>query len=377
VPRDYYEVLGVARDASTDAIKKAYKKAARKFHPDLNPDNPEAEASFKEASEAYDVLQDDEKRQVYDQYGHEGLKGRGFDPGFSNVNVQDIFESLFGGRGGGGFGDFFGGGGGGGRRGPRRGADLEYLMRLDFMEAVHGSTQTISVPRRVNCDTCEGDGLKPGTKPSTCETCGGIGQVEQAQGFFRIRTTCPVCRGAGRNIDPSDRCEPCRGTGKQRETSELEINVPAGCYPGLKIRHPGKGEAGDPGAPSGDLYVTLDVEPHELFRRQDDDVYVTVPVPYPVMCLGGEIAVPTVHGEETITVKRGTPSGHEVLMRNKGVPDVRNPNRRGNHHVRLNVDVPTKLSEEEEELLRKLAEHHDVGVQEKGFWHNFLGKITG
>lgn len=369
--RDYYEVLGLERDASIDTIKKAYKKAARQFHPDLNRDDPSAEAKFKEASEAYEVLRDDEKRRIYDQYGHDGLKGRGFDPGFTNV--QDIFESLFGG----GFGDFFGGGGGGGRRGPRRGADLEYLLRIDFMEAVHGTTQEISVPRRIHCETCDGDGLKPGKAPAGCETCGGVGQVIQQQGFLRIRTACPACRGAGKVIDPADRCDDCGGSGKQRETSEMEISVPPGCYPGLKIRHPGKGEAGDPGAPPGDLYITIDVEPHEIFKRQDDDIYVSVPVPYPVMCLGGEITVPTVHGEESLMVKRGTASGFEVTMRNKGVPHVRNRNRRGDHHVRLVVDVPTKLSEEEEELLRKLAEHHDVGVQEKGFWQSIIGKITG
>ena len=369
--RDYYEVLGVARDASADEIKKAYKKAARKFHPDLNRDDPTAEDKFKEATEAYDVLRDDEKRRVYDQYGHEGLRGQGFDPNFTNV--QDIFESLFGGSG---FADFFGGGRGGGR-GPRRGAHLEYPLTLDFMEAVHGCTKEVTIARRVNCDSCDGDGLKAGASRKTCTTCGGAGQVIQAQGFLRIRTTCPACRGQGSTVSADDQCTDCNGTGKQRETAEMELRVPAGSYAGLQIRHSGKGEAGDPGAPPGDLFVTIDVRPHELFKRDGDDIYVSMPVPYPVMCLGGEITVPTVHGEESFVVKRGTLSGHVELMRGKGVERIRARGSRGDHHLRLVVDVPASLSEEEEELLRKLADIQDVGVREKGFWQNLIGKFTG
>ena len=369
MPRDYYEVLGVERTASATEIKKAFKKAARKYHPDLNQE-PGAEEKFKEATEAYDVLSDDEKRRIYDQYGHEGLKGRGMGPDFTHVNVQDIFESLFGG----GFADLFGGGRG--PRGPRRGADLEYPLSVGFMEAAHGATKTITVPRRVACDTCDGDGAKPGASATQCSTCGGAGQVIQAQGFLRIRTACPTCRGRGSFIAPGDRCEACSGAGKVRETSDMEIRIPAGSYSGLQIRHSGAGEAGEPGATPGDLYVTLQVEPHEVFKRDGADVYVTVKVPYPVMALGGDIVVPTVHGEEDLHVKRGTESGHVVVMRSKGVEQIRRRGAFGDQHVRLVVDVPTSMSDEEEELLRKLAEVLGTGVQERGFWKNLFDKIS-
>ncbi|MEN0062855.1 MAG: molecular chaperone DnaJ [Myxococcota bacterium] len=371
--RDYYEVLGVERSASAAEIKKAFKTAARKYHPDLNREEG-AEAKFKEASEAYDVLSNDDKRRIYDQFGHEGLKGRGMGPEVNFTNMQDILESLFGGA----FGDFFGGGMGG-RTGPRRGADLEYPLRLTFMEAAKGVTKTISVPRRVNCDVCGGDGLKPGAQPSVCPTCGGRGQVISAQGFLRIRTTCPTCHGTGQQILPSDRCDNCGGSGKVREVSEMEIRVPPGAYRGLQIRHPEAGEAGDPGAPPGDLYVTLDVEPHPLFKRDGADVYVTVPVPYTVMALGGDIMVPVVHGngEEELHVKRGTESGHVVVMRGKGVDLIRRRGAKGDQHVRLVVEVPKDLSDEEEELLRKLAEMRGHGVQQQGFWKNLIDRITG
>lgn len=373
MPRDYYEVLEVPKNASPEEIKKAFKKAAKKYHPDLNPGNAEAEAKFKEATEAYDVLSTEEKRRIYDQYGHEGLRGRGVAPDFTYTNVQDIFEQLFGG----GFGDLFGGRGGGRRAGPRRGADLEYPMRVSFMEAAHGVTKTITVPRRVHCETCDGNGLKPGAKPSTCATCGGAGQVISAQGFLRIRTTCPSCRGQGNTTRPEDRCGDCGGAGKVRESSEMEIRIPAGSYPGLQIRHTGAGEAGDPGAPPGDLYVTIDVEAHDVFKRDGADVYVTVPVPYEIMCLGGTIHVPTVHGEQDLEVRRGTASGHVHVMRGKGVEQIRHRGSFGDQHVRLVVDVPEAVSEEEEALLRQLAELRGRNVSEKGFWQNLFEKFTG
>lgn len=370
MPRDYYEVLDVERTASATEIKKAFKKAARKYHPDLNQEEG-AEARFKEASEAYDVLSDDEKRRIYDQFGHDGLKGRGMGPDFSHANMQDILESLFGGA----FGDFFGGGGGRGPRGPRRGADLEYPLSISFMEAAHGTTKNISVPRQVGCDTCSGQGTKAGSTPSTCQTCNGVGQVISAQGFLRIRTTCPTCRGHGSFIAPGDRCDDCGGKGRVSETSDMEIRIPAGSYSGLQIRHSGAGEAGEPGAPSGDLYVTLRVESHEVFKRDGADVYVTVRVPYTVMALGGDIVVPTVNGEEDLHVKRGTESGHVVVMRGKGVELIRRRGAHGDQHVRLVVDVPASLSDEEEELLRKLAEVQGTGVQERGFWKSLFENL--
>jgi len=371
LPRDYYDILGVSRDADEKEIKKAYKQAARKYHPDLNRDDPEAEAKFKEASEAYDVLSNAEKRRIYDQYGHDGLRGRGFDPNFTDLSdILSAFGDMFGA----GFADLFGGGGRG-RRGPRRGADLEYPLHLDFMEAALGTTKTISVPVHEHCGKCEGSGLRPGARPRTCPTCGGAGQVIQAQGFLRVRTVCPACRGQGTFVEPGDQCPECRGSGRVRTTNEVEVRVPAGSYSGLQIRHPGKGEIGDPGAPRGDLYITLDVAPHELFKRDGADVYVTVQVPFPVMALGGEITVPTVHGEETLQVARGTPSGHVVTLRGKGVDHLRARGVRGDHHVRLVVDVPADLSEEEEDLIRQLAERRQVGVQEKGFWKGLFGKL--
>ncbi len=369
MPRDYYEILEVGRTASADELKRAFKRAAKKFHPDLNQGDPTAEAKFKEASEAYDVLSDDERRGIYDQFGHEGLRGRGVAPDFTSAHFQDIFEQLFGG----GFGELFGRR----RAGPRRGTDLELPMRITFMEAAHGTTKSVQVPRRVQCATCRGSGLKAGASVTTCVTCGGHGQVISAQGFLRIRTTCPSCRGQGKTIKPEDRCATCSAAGKVRETGELEVKIPAGSYPGLQIRHSGAGEAGDPGAPPGDLYVTVDVEPHDVFQRDGADVLVTVPVPYEVMALGGRIQVPTVHGEEELHVRAGTASGHVHVLRNRGVEVIRGRGKRGDEHIRLVVDVPTAVSEEESDLLRKLGELRGSGVREKGFWENLLGKLGG
>ena len=215
--------------------------------------------------------------------------------------------------------------------------------------------------------------MKAGTSKKNCATCGGAGQVIQAQGFLRIRTTCPACRGAGQSSDPADRCPDCSGSGRVRENESLSVKIPAGSYSGLQIRHPGKGEIGDPGAPSGDLYVTLDVQPHEVFKRDGADTYVSVPVPFPIMALGGEISVPTVHGEEPLTVKRGSESGQVITLRGKGVPQLRARGAMGDHHVRLVVDVPRTLTDEQEELLRKLAGTLEVGVREKGFWQRLFG----
>lgn len=373
--RDYYEVLGVPRDADAQTIKKAYKAAAKKYHPDVNQGDPSAEAKFKEASEAYDVLSTDEKRRVYDQYGHEGLKGRGFDPNFTDLgDILSAFGDMFGG----GFSDFFGGGGRGGQRGVRRGSDLEYPMRLQFMEAALGVTKTIEVPHHVHCGACGGRGLLANAQPKKCATCGGAGQVIQAQGFLRIRTVCPGCRGQGQVVDPKDQCKECRGSGKVREVSELQVKIPAGAYPGLQIRLTGKGEAGDPGAPPGDLYITLDVAPNDIFKRDGADVYVTVPVPYPIMCLGGEITVPTVHGVEKFTVEPGTENGHVAVLPGRGVDQLRARGARGDQHVRLMVDVPKKMTEEEIVLLRQLAALREVqtGEADKGFWKGLLDKLT-
>lgn len=372
MPRDYYEVLGVSRDASEQEIKKAFKKTARKYHPDLNQGDAGAEEKFKEASSAYDVLSTPEKRRVYDQYGHEGLNSRGFESNFHDMSdIMSMFGDMFGG----GFGDFFGGGRGGGR-GRRRGSDLEYRLKISFIEAAHGVTKAIKVPRGVHCDTCSGSGLKPGAKPQTCGTCRGQGEVLQAQGFLRIRTVCPACRGRGVSTRPEDHCGDCSGAGKVRRTEELKVKIPGGSYSGLQIRHTGRGEAGDAGASTGDLYVTLQVTSHEMFKREGADVYVTVPVPYPTMCLGGEITVPSVHGEESLDLRPGTPSGDVVIMRGLGVPELRRRGKKGDQHVRLVVDVPTRMGEEEDELIRRLAELQEASVPRKGFWKELLGKLN-
>ncbi|MCB9671118.1 MAG: DnaJ domain-containing protein, partial [Alphaproteobacteria bacterium] len=231
MPRDYYEVLGVEKGADAGAIKKAYRKAAMQYHPDRNPDDPSAEAKFKEVSEAYSVLSDDEKRAIYDQYGHDGLKGRGYDPNFTDLSdIFSVFGDLFGGFGG------FGGGRGGGARGPRPGPDLEYPLRLEFMEAALGVEKTLDIPKHVHCSTCSGSGLKPGATRHTCATCGGHGQVIQAQGFLRIRTTCPACRGQGESVDAADRCTSCSGSGRERHNEQITVKIPAGSYSGLQIR---------------------------------------------------------------------------------------------------------------------------------------------
>jgi len=371
-PRDYYEVLGVARDASDADLKKSFRKLAMQYHPDRNPDNPEAEALFKEVSEAYAVLSDAEKRQMYDRFGHQGLRGAGVDPGFASA--EDVF-SQFSDM----FGDLFGFNGGGRRRGStgprlRRGADTEYGLRLEFLEAVHGCSKELTVPRLSTCDACSGSGAEPGTQPSNCATCAGHGQVVQGHGFLRIRTTCPSCGGRGKVI--TSPCKQCDGMGRTRVTETLTVTVPAGVDNDLQLRLTGRGDEGDPGAPSGDLYVHIHVAEHELFRRNGSDVLVEVPISYPQACLGAEIQVPTVDGETALEVPRGTPSGKVFTLKGKGVPRLGRNGGRGDHHVQVVVAVPRKLGPEEEELIRKLATLQEAHVSDKGFWKEFLGRFS-
>jgi len=373
-PRDYYEVLGVARDASDVDIKKCYRKLAMKYHPDRNPDDAEAESKFKEVSEAYSVLSDAEKRGTYDRFGHAGLRGAGVEPGFANAEeVFSQFSDMFG--------DLFGFGGGGGRgrgrsRGPqlRRGADTEYTLELDFLEAVHGVSREITVPRYAVCDSCTGSGAEPGTQPSACGTCGGAGQVVQGHGFLRIRTVCPSCGGRGKVV--TSPCHECDGVGRTRVTDSLSVTVPAGVDTGLQLRLTGRGDEGDPGAPAGDLYVHINVHDHERFRRNGADIVVEVPISYPQACLGATLMVPTVDGEEELEIPTGTPSGKVFTLEGKGVPRIGRRGGRGDHHVQVVVAVPTKLSEEEDVLIRKLAQLQDERVAEKGFWKEFLGRFS-
>lgn len=372
MPRDYYEVLGVARDASGTDVKKAYRKAALKYHPDRNPDNPEAEAKFKEVSEAYEVLSSDEKRRIYDQFGHNGLRGRGFEPNFTDVgDIFQHFSDIFG------FGDLFGfGRGRGGRRGPRRGRDLEYPLRLEFMEAVTGVQKEIAVGRTDHCEPCSGSGLKEGVSKTTCGTCRGAGQVIQAQGFLRIRTTCPACGGKGEMVPDDGSCDDCGGSGRTRREESLTVTIPPGVDTGMQLRLVGKGEVGDPGAPPGNLFVTIEVKPHEMFQREGPHTFVELSVPYPLMVLGGDIDVPTVYGQEPLKVPRGTPSGKVFKIRNMGIEPVNGRGPKGDHHIQLVVDVPTRPSQDEERLLRELAAAQGSSVKEAGFFKKFFDKLT-
>jgi len=371
VPRDFYEVLGVQRDVDASEIKKAYRKMAMQYHPDRNPDNPEAEVKFKEVSEAYEVLINPEKRQIYDRFGHDGLRGRGFEPNFTDVgDIFSHFSDIFG------FGDLFGGRGRGASRGPRRGADLEIQLDLDFMDAVNGLSRDVTIQRNVHCDACSGSGLKSGASPKNCGTCGGVGQVIQQTGFLRIQTGCPACGGAGKSIAAEDRCGTCRGSGRARKTETLKVTVPAGVDSGMQLRFVGKGEVGDPGGAPGNLFVTIQVRPHETFKRDGADTFVEVPVHYTVMCLGGSLTVPTVHGEESITVPAGCESGKVFVLRGKGIDRVNGRGPRGDHHVQLLVDVPKKVTADEERLLRELAALQGHSIDEKGFWKGLIEKLT-
>ncbi|MFW6369020.1 MAG: molecular chaperone DnaJ [Myxococcota bacterium] len=352
--RDYYEVLGVARGASDNELKRAYRKLAQQCHPDKNPDDPAAEDRFKEASEAYHVLSDPEKRARYDRFGHAGLGGGGADP--------------FAGFRGGGFGsinDIFGGGR---RRGGReRGADLRYDLELDFEEAAFGTEKTIEITRPATCETCKGSGARPGTSPTTCRTCGGVGEVQLSQGFFAVRRTCPHCEGRGQTI--TDPCEDCRGTGKMPKTNEIEIQVPAGVDTGTRIRRAGEGEAGENGGPQGDLYVVCHVREHPIFIRQDTDVLCEVPISFPVAALGAEIDVPTLDGKVKMRIPSGTQSGKIFRLRGKGIPHL-SGHGRGDQHVRIVVETPTNLDARQRKLLEEFAEisGNEVSPQSKGFF---------
>lgn len=353
--RCYYEVLGISRDASESEIKKAYRDVAKKCHPDRCPGDSEAEDRFKEAANAYQVLSDPDARQRYDRFGHDGVRGGGFQ-GFSGV--EDIF-SAFGDL----FGDFFGGRG---RRGPRRGNDVQVRLPLTFAEAVHGATREIEVARREPCEACDGSGAKAGTKPDVCATCKGQGQVVHSQGFFMIQSTCPACRGEGQTI--TDPCAECRGSGLQRNTSSLTVTVPAGVDEGQQLRLAGKGESPPGGGRPGHLYVALEIEKDERFMRDGVDVLSRVPVSYLVAALGGEIEVPTLDDDceatTTLEVKPGTQPGDVHVRRGKGIRDI-NGRGTGDHVVQFVVEIPKKVSKRERELLEELADEAGVATKQK------------
>ena len=348
--RDYYEVLGVPRDAPLDQIKRAYRKLAVENHPDRNPGNPEAEERFKEASEAYAVLSDADKRASYDRFGHQGVGGdpfAGFDP-TSFGDFADILGDLFG------FGDLFGGRRRSGRTGPRRGRDLQYTLSLTLEEAATGIERPIRIPRLEQCAECNGSGQEAGTEPEVCSACNGQGQVMFRRGFLTVAQTCPSCRGQGRlNRNP---CSACGGRGQSEEETTLKVKVPAGVETGMRLRLTGEGEGGVRGGPAGDLYVIMSVHPHELFVREGADLHLEVPVSVFRAILGGPVKVATVLGEEReVDVKAGSQPGDVVRLRGMGMPQL-NGHRRGDLLVHLKVLVPRKLSAEQRAAVERAAE---------------------
>ena len=349
--RDYYEVLGVERGADEKDIKKAYRRMAMKYHPDRNPGDEEAEAKFKELSEAYDVLADPSKRSAYDQFGHAGVDGQGGFGGGGAGAGHGSFSDIFGDV----FGDIFGGGGGR-RSSVQRGADLKYNLELTLEEAVRGTEKTIKVPTLVNCDTCEGSGAKKGTQPATCSTCGGIGQVRMQQGFFAVQQTCPACSGTGKII--KDPCNSCYGRGVKEETKTLSVKIPPGVDTGDRIRLSGEGEAGRNGGPAGDLYVEVHVKKHSIFEREGPNLYCEVPISYADAALGGEMEVPTLDGRVKLKIPAETQTGRLFRLRGKGVTPVRGGGV-GDLLCRVVVETPVNLNARQKELLSELQESMD------------------
>jgi len=373
--KDYYETLGVARSATDDELKKAYRKLAKKYHPDVNPGDKVSEEKFKELSEAYGVLSDTDKRRTYDQFGHSAFEqggGGGFHHG--GMDMGDILNSFFGG--GVDIGDILGGG----RNRPRarRGADMQIRINITLEEAVFGTTKDVQVQGDDTCTTCKGDGAKPGTKVETCTKCNGSGSVRvQQQSLFGASwrvVACSTCKGEGKII--KEPCNTCRGQGRVRTTKTLEVNIPKGIDSGQSVRLTGKGEAGEKGAPSGDLYIAVNILPHKLYTREGNRLYMDIPITFVQATLGDTISIPFIDGKAgDYTVKPGTQTGSTVQMRSKGVPNVHNPNQVGDLIVRLNVTVPTQLNERQKELLRDFNE--EMGDEYKNHKTRWLDKVKG
>jgi len=378
--RDYYDVLGASKGASADELKKAYRKKAKELHPDRNSDNPNAEAQFKEINEAYDVLKDADKKAAYDRYGHAafeggmggGRPGGGFHGGgdFSSA-FSDVFDDLFG--------DFMGGGRGGGRQRSTRGADLRYNMRITLEEAFSGAQKTISVPTSVQCNACTGTGAEGGSEPATCPTCSGMGKVRATQGFFTVERTCPTCSGAGQII--KNPCKSCSGQGRTEKDRALSVNIPVGVETGTRIRLSGEGEAGLRGGPAGDLYIFIEVAPHEIFQREGTNLFCRVPVSMAAAALGGDIEVPTIDGGRSrVKVPAGSQSGRQMRLRSKGMPAVRS-SQVGDMFIELAVETPVNLTSRQKELLREFEELSEDNNPEgssffssvKSFWDSMKG----
>jgi molecular chaperone DnaJ len=371
--RDYYELLGVSRSADKEEIKRSYRRLARKYHPDVNKE-PGAEETFKEINRAYEVLSEPELRERYNRFGEAGVTGGAGSPDFGDMGgFADIFETFFGG---------FGGGMGGQpqrrRTGPVRGEDLRYDLRLDFREAVFGGDKEIRVNHLETCETCKGTGAKPGSKPRTCGTCNGAGQVRRAArtpfGSFTQVSACPTCNGTGQVIE--DKCESCVGQGVKQVTKKLKVPLPAGLYDGARVRCGGEGDAGQRGGPPGDLYLYVSVNSDPEFRRDNINILSDLKISYLQAILGGSVAVNTLDGEEALTIPAGIQPGTVLTMEGKGVPKLGNPVARGDHLVSVLVDIPTRVSAEERELLEKLAKIRGDRVG-KGGIEGLLGKVFG
>jgi len=364
VPRDYYEILGVTREAGEADVKKAFRRLARELHPDVNDHDPAAEEKFKEAAEAYEVLSDPERRSIYDRYGHEGLTSGGYAPSFEGFgSFSDIFEQ---------FDTLFGGAARGRtRRSPQRGADLRYDLTITFGEAVFGTEKTLEIPRFETCGVCKGSGAAPNTEPTVCPQCKGSGEMRRVQqsvfGQFVNVTTCGRCHGEGRII--STPCHDCHGQGRVHKTRKLTVKIPGGVDSGQQIRLSGEGESGPKGGPAGNLYVVLEVKPHRFFKREGSDIFFELPICFAQAALGDQVEVPTIDGSEMLTVPAGTQTGKTFRLREKGIPHLRGMGR-GDEYVTVRVRTPTQLSPRERYLFEELAklEEHQIKPNERGFF---------
>jgi len=381
--RDFYEVLGVDRQADEKQLKSAFRTMAKKYHPDANQGDPSAEIRFKEIGEAYEALKDPQSRAAYDRFGHAAFENGnpgggaggpgGFGPEFSS-SMSDVFEDLFG--------DFMGGGGGRQQQrsgGAQRGSDLRYNMEVSLIDAFKGKTAQIKVPTSVTCKTCNGNGAKPGTSPTTCKTCGGAGAVRASQGFFTVERTCPVCHGRGQTI--GDPCTGCSGQGRAEKERTLSVNIPAGVEDGTRIRLAGEGEAGVRGGPIGDLYIFLSMKPHEFFQRDGADLFCSVPISMTTATLGGDMEVPTIDGNKArVTIPESTQSGKQFRLRGKGMSVLRS-SQTGDMYIQVSVETPVNLSKKQKDLLKEFeAEKRDNSPQSEGFfskakafWDGFSG----
>jgi molecular chaperone DnaJ len=353
--RDFYETLGVAKNASDDELKKAYRKLAMKWHPDRNPDNKDAEEKFKALKEAYEVLADPQKRGAYDRYGHAGVdpNAAGMGGGAGGAAFSDAFGDIFG--------EIFGGarrGGGGGGPQVYRGADLKYAMEITLEQAANGLETEIRVPSWESCEVCGGSGAKPGSSPTSCRTCGGAGAVRMQQGFFSVQQTCPTCHGSGQEI--KDPCTPCRGEGRVRKNKTLQVKIPAGIDDGMRIRSSGNGEPGVNGGPSGDLFVEIHLKAHNIFQRENDDLHCELTIPFTKAALGGDIQVPTLSGKAEITIPDGTQSGKTFRLRGKGIKGVR-AGYPGDLYCHVVVETPVRLTETQKDILRQFEQSLDEG----------------